>query len=516
MPEYLAPGVYLEEIEIGAKPIEGVSTSTAVFLGRTERGPKEPTLVTSLTQFNELFGGPFSFEVKEGTGEEAKTKTITPYLPYAIEGFFLNGGKRCFVCRVIGNNAAASKFSSNGETLFEAKSPGSWGDRILIVARPQEEDASKTETFGLYLLSPQSEIDPLIEAGREKAWSEVNQVKLKRLLDKARVKELYPFGEGLKEKVNEKSVLLEIKKDLGEDFAPGLYRLGDGKEGELTLEDYTTYFESLEKNEEISLVYAPYEEGVYEDLVSRLIAHCEKLMDRFLVIDPAPGKTPNDLLQNPPRDRWESKYAAFYYPWLKVYDPLSQGLKEIPPGGHVLGVYARTDAERGVHKAPANEPLRGVTALAYTVGKGEQEILNPQGINCLRAFPGRGIRVWGARTLSSDPLWKYVNVRRLFIFLEKSIERGVQWVVFEPNSPRLWARVRQTITQFLTGVWKDGALMGTAPEEAFFVKCDETTMSPDDLENGRLIVLVGVAPVKPAEFVIFRIAQWSGGSEVSE
>ncbi len=509
MPEYLAPGVYIEEIEIGAKPIEGVSTSTAVFLGRTERGPTErPVLITSLTQFQQVFGGPFFFA--EGS------QKVVPYLPYAVEGFFLNGGKRCFVCRTLGTGAATASFVFEGESeaSFTATSPGSWGNRLLVVARPEEEDQTKIESFEVYLLPSGTDFSELLETETHKDWSGVKQVILKRLLDKATVKESYPYGGDLKELVNKKSALLKIGT-LSSNLVPGLYRLSGGSEGTLGVENYTRFFKDLEKIEEISLVYAPYVD-IYGNLIPKLLAHCEKLKDRFLVIDSPPGKTPNDLLSSPPRDQWESKYAAYYYPWLKVYDPLSRQLLEVPPGGHVLGVYARTDAERGVHKAPANEPVRGVTGLAYVVGKGEQELLNPQGINCIRALPGRGIRIWGARTLSSDPLWKYVNVRRLFIFLEKSIEHGIQWVVFEPNSPRLWARVRQTISQFLTGVWKDGALMGTTPEEAFFVKCDETTMTQDDIDNGRLIVMVGVAPVKPAEFVIFRIAQWSGGSEISE
>jgi len=181
-----------------------------------------------------------------------------------------------------------------------------------------------------------------------------------------------------------------------------------------------------------------------------------------------------------------------------------------------MGIFSRSDQDRGVHKAPANEVVRGAVGLKYLLNTGEQDILNPIGVNCIRSFPGRGIRVWGARTLSSNTLWKYINVRRLFLFLEESIEEGTQWVVFEPNDEKLWARVKQTITQFLTRVWKDGALMGTTTEEAFFVRCDRTTMTQDDIDNGRLIVLIGVAPVKPAEFVIFRIAQWQGGSEVSE
>jgi hypothetical protein len=169
-----------------------------------------------------------------------------------------------------------------------------------------------------------------------------------------------------------------------------------------------------------------------------------------------------------------------------------------------------------VHKAPANEVLRGVVGLQVAVTKADQEILNPRGVNCIRALPGRGIRVWGARTASSDPAWRYVNIRRLFLFLEESIDEGTQWVVFEPNNQRLWARVRQSVTDFLTRVWRDGALMGSTREQAFFVKCDETTMTKSDIENGRLVVLVGVAPTRPAEFVVFRISQWRGTPESGE
>jgi phage tail sheath protein FI len=181
----------------------------------------------------------------------------------------------------------------------------------------------------------------------------------------------------------------------------------------------------------------------------------------------------------------------------------------IPPAGHVAGIMARTDIERGVHKAPANEVVRSALDLEFPITKGMQDILNPRGVNCIRDFraDGRGIRLWGARTMSSDPMWKYVNVRRLFIFVEESIDQGTQWVVFEPNDFATWAAVTRTITNFLTTVWRSGALMGLTAGEAFFVKCDRTTMTQDDIDNGRLICYIGIAPVKPAEFVIFRISQ---------
>jgi phage tail sheath protein FI len=203
----------------------------------------------------------------------------------------------------------------------------------------------------------------------------------------------------------------------------------------------------------------------------------------------------------------DTSYAAFYYPWLVIADPQTGARRTVPPGGHVLGVYARTDLERGVFKAPANETLRGVLELEFDVNDATQDLLNPRGVNVIRLFAGGGIRVWGARTMASNALWKYVSVRRLLIFLERSIYDGTQWVVFEANGKPLWERVTDAIRLFLRGQWRLGALLGATEDKAFFVKCDETTMTQDDIDNGRLICEVGVAPVRPAEFVIFRIFQ---------
>ena len=241
------------------------------------------------------------------------------------------------------------------------------------------------------------------------------------------------------------------------------------------------------------------------------MTHCENNKYRFAIIDSP--KSQKVIAQIDPRSTRNSKYAAFYYPWIKIVDSESGKRKLVPPGGHVAGIYARSDIERGVFKAPANETVRGAVELEFPINDDEQAILNPRGVNCIRSFPGRGNRVWGARTLAADPLWKYVNVRRLFIFLEASIFRGTQWVVFEPNNERLWNRVRQTITQFLRTQWRAGALMGLKEEEAFFVNADRSTMTQDDIDNGRLIVVIGIAPVKPAEFVIFRIAQFTAGAQ---
>lgn len=273
--------------------------------------------------------------------------------------------------------------------------------------------------------------------------------------------------------------------------------------------------EAFKDIDEVSIIAAP---GVTDASVQlSLVAHCEddNLKDRFAVLD-IPNNAQRVSEAQAHRKLFDTSYAAMYHPWLKVYDPLEKKDIYIPPSGSVIGIYSRNDQERGVHKAPANEVVRGVTDLKYQLNKGEQDILNPEGVNLIRVFPGRGIRIWGARTCSSNTLWKYINVRRLLLYIEESIDEGTQWVVFEPNNEKLWGRVNATITQFLTRVWRDGALMGTKVEEAFFVKCDRTTMTQDDIDNGRLICLIGVAPVKPAEFVIFRIAQWAGGSAVTE
>jgi len=386
IPEYLTPGVYIEEIEIGAKPIEGVSTSTAGMVGVTEIGPlNKPTLITSFPEFSKIFGGYLS----EDHGEDR-------YLPYAVDGFFQNGGQRVYVTRIEVTN----------------------------------------------------------DSRRDECYIGIN--------------------------------------DSNPSKRTGLH--------------------SLKNVDEISIIAIP--NGTSELIQHAMIIQCEQMMDRFAILDSEKNSDIEDIQEQ--RSRYDSKYAALYHPWLVVNDPFSKGRMCIPPSGHICGIYARSDLNRGVHKAPANEIINGVTGLEKGITEAQQDILNPMGVNCLRSFRNRGIRVWGARTISSDQIWEYINIRRLFLFLEESIEKGTQWVVFEPNDEKLWAKVKQTITQFLTRVWRNGALMGTTPEKAFFVICDRTTMTQDDIDNGRTIILIGVAPIKPAEFVIFRISQWAGGSKITE
>ncbi|UUZ78910.1 phage tail sheath subtilisin-like domain-containing protein [Paenibacillus sp. P26] len=260
-------------------------------------------------------------------------------------------------------------------------------------------------------------------------------------------------------------------------------------------------------NDEVSLMAVP---GVTDPNVQlALVAHCENLGSRFAILDIPRDKTKiADVMSH--RDIFDTQYAAMYNPWSQVFDPLDKRSIYIPPSGSIAGIYARSDNTRGVHKAPANEVVRGCTGLDCQYNKGEQDILNPRGVNLIRSFTGQGIRVWGARTLSSNGLWKYVNVRRLFIFVEGSIKNGTNWVVFEPNDEKLWARVQRTIDAFLTRVWKDGALAGTSPAEAYYIQIGRSTMTQDDIDNGRLICVIGIAPVKPAEFVVFRITQKTG------
>ena len=272
---------------------------------------------------------------------------------------------------------------------------------------------------------------------------------------------------------------------LGEDYEEGLAALED------------------ESCREVSLVYAP---NASAEIAKAVIAHCEKTRYRFAVIDCEEGQS-NASQLNPRGSIGDSSYGAFYYPWIFAAEPGTGTRTLTPPGGHVLGMYARTDNERGVFKAPANEVVRGALGVEFNITDPIQDVLNPQGVNVIRSFPARGVRVWGSRTLGTGNEWKYVNIRRLIIYLEHSIEAGMQWAAFEPNDSRLWARVVGQIANFLRMQWRAGALQGRTEQEAFFVKCDLTTMSQDDILNGRLTCEVGVAPVKPAEFVIFRICQ---------
>ncbi len=567
MPEYLSPGVYIEEFEIGAKPMEGVSTSTAGFLGETERGPTTPCLITSWLQYQRVYGGYFGND---------------KYLPGSVDGFFKNGGKRCYIGRVVKSVTIDDENNSNypsspaqtanlslefdaskkideliGMTLsIEAVGEGEWGNRVAVIVSKGTFGGFRLDVFywktklvSLYnpYLDTKTQPRPsaseifdnvsVIESSPDYFGKTVNgisnliKISIQKTISQGEASpaEASPDAASSTEASSETAESDKDKPNRLNQIPSSLKDGSDGK-GVLLAKEYVrddpaddmpgkrkglTAFKGIE---DISLVYAPNAYAV-PDLVSSLISHCENLRYRFAILDAPQGfadVSNLDPRSGNPKGASPTDYAAFYYPWIKVINPETGMLQLMPPGGYVAGIYSRSDTQRGVHKAPANEVVLGASDLEFQIMKGEQDVLNPRGVNVIRAFPGRGILIWGARTISSNTLWKYINVRRLFIYIEASIERGTQWVVFEPNDYRLWSRVKITITQFLTGVWRSGALMGTTPEEAFFVKCDRSTMTQDDIDNGRLICIIGIAPVKPAEFVIFRIAQWQGGSAATE
>lgn len=394
MPTYLTPGIYIEEVATGAKPITPVGTSTAAFIGEAPDADayiNEPVAINNPSQFVRKF---------------IKQNSPSTDLARAVLGFFANGGSRCYVLNVgKGNPIAGDARSREGIAALETV------DEAKIIAAPGYADPLSYEA---------------------------------------------------------------------------------------------------------------------------VITHCEKMGDRFAILD-APAEVEDiDLLkkvgtlQSAPVDKEdkessglrarETVCAAYYFPWIHAPDPFNpQKIVKTPPSGHVAGIYARTDARRGVHKAPANEPVRGALDLSYKVTREEQGELNRAGVNCIRFFPDAGIRVWGARTLAGESSeWRYINVRRLFNMIEEAIGAGTRWVVFEPNDARTWKTIERDVRAFLTIVWRDGALKGDTPEKAFFVKCDDETNPSEIIDAGRLVTEIGIAPVKPAEFIIFRIGQWIGGPGTEE
>jgi uncharacterized protein len=507
MVENLHPGVYIEEIGRGPRPIEGVSTSTAAMLGETERGSAIPRLATSYTQYQRWFGGVFH---------------PSKFLPHAVSGFFENGGTRAFICRVVGRGAVAAS-AAFGDVTVRAAGPGAWGSRVFAKISPSTTQDAQGMSVGFrlqlaYWSGTTTPFDAFTDDGRRAR----TQPTVIEDFDDLVTDESSPNFYG--KRVSKNSALAALVRDVGvspttrpEDGAMALSGGADapvaiGVDDVNGLADVASTGRQIDQGlaaleqdsyRDVALVYAPV---VSTDIAKAVVMHCEKMRFRFAVIDsPNAQKDPGRL--DPRSSITDSSYGAFYYPWLFISDPRTGARTLVPPGGHVLGVYARFDTERGVFKAPANEIVRGAVGLEFAINDRVEHDLNPKGVNVIREFPDRGIRVWGARTMTSDGLWKYVSVRRLFIFLERSIYEGTQWVVFEPNDEKLWARVIDTIRLFLRGQWRLGALFGSTEEEAFFIKCDRTTMTQDDILNGRLVCEVGVAPVRPAEFVIFRIFQ---------
>jgi uncharacterized protein len=596
MPEYLSPGVYMEEVDRGPKPIEGVGTAMAAFVGFTEKAEllrevdgakqtedllRKPHLVTNWSQYVEAYGGFVG----------------GAYLPHAVYGYFNNGGTRCYVVSIkrLGDVKAETKLLENGKPgtlLARARQPGNPG-LLQIVIEPEKwetaegkdspatgaartprragqqaappagpgEDAAaaganpvagagdpgpvpgnghaapvefkitvrrrKDETAewsvketlqGVRFVSGDAASGSRVQVAYKAKPSQWVDLIVPAETTAAQLAKLLSAEQTLELKVEPKDLTVEASAFLGS---------ASDEDGQLIAVSERSGLEGLAAHDGITMVCFPdlmaaarrqpnqaKNLEMIKTVQTAMVNHCELMGDRVAILDAPPDLSPQEVLKwRMDVAGYDSSYAALYYPWIKIYDPILNQPIAIPPSGHVAGIWARSDNTRGVHKAPANEIVGGAVDLATNITKGEQDTLNPAGVNCIRSFPGMGIRVWGARTLAgSNPAWRYINVRRLFNYVEKSIELGTQWVVFEPNDPFLWARVTRDVTAFLSGVWSSGALFGATPQEAFFVKCD-AELNPESSRNeGKLIIEIGMAPVKPAEFVIFRVMQWSATS----
>jgi len=526
MTTYLTPGVYVEEVPSASKPIEGVGTSIAAFVGLAPGGPtNSPVRVTNWTQFAKVFGDPVN--VDNGPFMEGA------YLAHCVYGFFQNGGTDCWVVRVGGGDGedaqprtALPSATNHDVAAFEARAINGAESPIkieLVEETPTAGDADAKDddakdgdakdggapsTYKLIVDAGarHEEFDGLtLKKGRSYIATKVNSAsKIINIIEAGSMPEAQraPALGSYTLSVPSHSADEISSNDLEGDV---VHRKGMG--GLAPVDDVT-----MVCMPDLMVLSGNGGDAAVRDVQGKMIAHCELAGDRMAILDAPPGLLPQELLDwRMQTAGYDSKYATLYYPWLKVMDPLTNQPMLVPPSGHVAGVWCRTDSTRGVHKAPANELILGVNGLGFQVTHTEQGHLNKAGINCIRAFPGRGIRIWGARTLSSDPEWRYVNVRRLFNFVAESIMEGTQWSVFEPNDERLWMQLRIAATNFLTRVWQDGALFGSTPDQAFFVKCDAETNPPEVIEAGQVVCEIGIAPVKPAEFVIFRLSQYSAG-----
>jgi uncharacterized protein len=611
--DYFAPGVYVEEVDRGSRPIEGISMSVAGFVGFTEeiRGDAElfqPILVTNWSQYLEYFAKPGS--------EHPGFTDFNAYLPFAVKGWFDNGGGRCWVVS-IGTRLPGSPQLSPEEiitkVLTSARKPAlsmslkssgpstSSPSRGRGRGRNAEADAATEATptataTAIALPAATGRLRVRIEDSTPKPLAEDAPSNAEEPYDTGEFFKLsiYSGSEQLGESISHLSMNPQVETTVGTyvetalQDSPFLQVLNISQTGqplsrrpnnglyEVSPPPYVSTpdrvprdlqgvrkdrngIQGLFEIDEVSMVACPdlmrlFQEPLKDEngsivvdeigntqsmlsldqvhgVMEAMLSLCENSAPgpayRMAVLDappvkPSKGNQPVSPEQQKPQDvfQWlkdfnrRSMFGALYYPWIQVANP-SNGSKPIlvPPCGHMMGIWCRTDESRGVFKAPANETPRGVTGIAYETNMREQEMLNPEGINCIRNFNNysRGYKVWGARTLveKDNIQWRYISVRRLMSYIEKSIEMGTQWVVFEPNDQDLWARVTRTVTGFLTRLWRDGALFGASPTEAFFVKCDGELNTPETMMMGRLYVEIGVCPVRPAEFVIFRISQWS-------
>ncbi|MCA1702728.1 MAG: phage tail sheath subtilisin-like domain-containing protein [Actinobacteria bacterium] len=517
MPTYLSPGVYVEEVDSGSRPIEGVGTAVAAFAGFAEAGPfNTPTLVSNWSQFTSTFGA-----FIEGA-----------YLAHSVYGYFSNGGGAAYIVRVGQDGAGNSKSKQEKAALPGPRQAMLGGYRITELETGDSksdisidiEPASSAEGE----TAPRDDLFKLVVKRGRKVEETFDRVSTNR------------GKENVVTAVQQRSKLITIE-ETGATPVPAKPEAGSvalapppaapAAPARIATDDYVgdvgerTGFSGLAAIDEVTMVAVPdlmsaYERGAIgldgvQAVQKEIITHCELMGDRVAILDPPPGLGPQQVKEWLREEaNYDSKYASLYYPWISAFDPVTSKNQFVPPSGHIAGIWARNDDTRGVHKAPANEIVRGAIELQIQLTKAEHDLLNPIGINCIRSFPGRGIRVWGARTISSDPAWRYLNVRRLFNYLEESILDGTQWVVFEPNDDALWARIRRTISAFLVNEWRKGALFGLTPDEAFYVKCDRETNPAEGIDAGQVVCEIGVAPVKPAEFVIFRLSQFSGGTSL--
>jgi phage tail sheath protein FI len=578
VPEYLAPGVFVEEVSFRAKSIEGVSTSTTGFVGPTRRGPAArpdaaghppatPEVLTSFLDFQRIYGGLEDLTFTSGTPAQRCN-----YLAHAVRAYFANGGARLYVGRVLGAGAAAAQSAEIVTGVrFVCRSLGACGNgwvEVSLHAEPATAAGLSRAPIGSIARTggkPATPANPLTFylRGADGAWKTgdtampaaatvdplgVDIITLtvvttdgdgvQKIYDQLGLDPAHPryIGTVMSPTPTRRSdqleqtfaVQLPATRPGALDLLAALYppataantanriRLTGGTDGGAPgTSDYAAALDVLQGIEDISIIAAPgssADDTCRQGVHNELITHSEQRRAyRIAVLDSRQISTVGEARDD--RAPLDSTRAALYAPWVIVDNPLYKTGDEsrpreitLPPSGFVTGIYARTDVTRGVFKAPANEVVLGAIRHDLDINFAQQETLNPIGINCLRSFPNRGNRIWGARTVSSDPEWKYVNVRRYFNYLERSIDVGTQWVVFEPNGERLWANVKETISDFLVSEWRSGALLGSV-KDAFFVRCDRSTMDQNDIDNGRLVCLIGVAVVKPAEFVIFRIGQ---------
>ena len=516
---YLTPGVYVEEVSSSSATLSAGATAVAAFVGFTAKAPTDdptdpdgvkPRLVTNWTQFEKLFGG-FAPGIM---------------LPHSVYGYFNNGGSLAYIVRIpnstpateSGTRALPSGDRSLGPALevttVEPNAPIS----LSVTPESPADDAKETDP-------PTFTID-VVEGGKV-----VESFPNLTLAKGTRQAETVINKESTKVKVATKVDTDKLVNDLAS-IPAGLYSIEPAPANPSPVsgraftgsETARTGINGLVIADDVTMVMVPdlitaatkddgtVDLNMWKSVQLALINHCEGQANRMAVLDAPPGMSPQQVKEwREGVAMYDSQFAAFYYPWVKVSNPASvdNGDTEIlvPPSGHMAGIWARTDETRGVWKAPANEVVRGALDVEMNITAAEQGLLNPMGINCIRPFGTRGIRVWGARTLSSNTDWTYINVRRLFNMIETAIMNGTQYAVFEPNDQKLWEGLKRTVGSFLRGLWTDGALFGATADQAFYVKCDAETNPPESIDLGRVVVEVGIAPVKPAEFVIFRIAQ---------